>query len=273
MEYLRLTENLLEKLDQIQVKTPNVNKRAFRSIIVCRENLSLFRKKIVEKGFNNQKEEIHFFRNIKPVPLSQLIYHTEIHNFELSFPENCIEVQRKFIKKHLTNYNSFFLRNIDFGQYIELGCTHFDSYYFTRKCNKELPVGSSRIYIQDPEFSTPKDSLLAHLKGFGLMVLYLKNKLANLSKNSKNPFPIQSFNLKCAASKTDIIELTYSLIASGAIQGDIKELIKAFEFIFNIDLGDFYRTFIALRGRTIDPTKFLDALKIALLKRIEEADN
>lgn len=273
MEYLGLTENLLEKLGKIQVKTPNVNKRALRSIVVCRKNLSLFRKQIIEKGFSDQNEEIHFFRNIKPVPLSQLIYHTEIHNFELSLPENCIEVQRKFIKKHLTNYNSFFLRNIDFGQYIELGCTHFDLYYFTRKSIKELPVGTSRIYIQDSEFNTPKDSLLAQLKGYGLMVLYLKQKLSNLSKDSEKSFPIQSFNLKCAASKTDIVELTYSLIASGTIQGDIKELIKAFEFIFNIDLGDFYRTFIALRSRTLDPTKFLDALKIALLKRIKEADN
>lgn len=273
MEYLGLTERLHKELDQIHVETPNVNKRAFRSIIACRKNLSFIRKKITEKGFESLKEEIRFFRNIKPIPLSQLIYHTEVHNFELSFPKNCIQVQQKYIKQHLDNYNSFFLRNIDFGQYIELGCTHFDSYYFTRKTNEELPIGTSKIYVQDPEFNTPKDTLFAQFKGYGLMILYLKERLFHLPKNDKESFPIKNFNLKCAASKTDIIELTYSLIVSGAIQGDIKELIKAFEFIFNIDLGDFYRTFIALRGRTIDPTKFLDALKIALLKRIEEADN
>ncbi|TGV03353.1 RteC domain-containing protein [Flavivirga rizhaonensis] len=273
MEYLGLTEKLHNELDQIQVETPNVNKRAFRSIIVCRENLSLLRKKMMEKGFDSPKEEIRFFRNIKPIPLSQLIYHTEIHNFELSFPENCIEVQRKYIKKHLDNYNAFFLRNMDFGQYIELGCTHFDSYYFTRKSNAELPVGASRIYVQDPEFNTPKDALFAQFKGYGLMVLYLKERLSNLSKGDEKSFPRRNFNLKCAASKTDIIELTYALIASGAIQGDIKELVKAFELIFNIDLGDFYRTFIAIRDRAIDPAKFLNLLKSALLKRMEEVDN
>ncbi|WP_271783241.1 RteC domain-containing protein [Aquimarina algiphila] len=273
MEYLGLTEKLHNELDQIQVQTSNENRKAVRSIIICRNYLSRLRKEIVEKGFKDPKEEIRFFKNVKTVPFSQLIYYTEIHNFELSFPENCIEIQEKYIKKHLKKYNSFFLRNIDFGQYIELECTHFDAYYFTRKSNNELPVGTSRIYVQDTEFNTPKDALLAQFKGYGLMVLYLKQKLFNLSKDDGKSFPKESFNLKCAASKTDIIELTYALIASGAVQGDIKELVKAFELIFNIDLGDFYRTFIAIRDRALDPVKFLDLLKSALLKRMEEVDN
>ncbi|MFS4467538.1 RteC domain-containing protein [Maribacter sp. 2210JD10-5] len=273
MEYLELTEKLHSELDQVQVETSNVNKRALRSILICRKYLSLLRKKMVGKGFKASKEEIRFFKKIKPIPLSQLIYHTEIHNFELSFPENCIQVQKKYIKKHLNYYNSFFLRNIDFGQYIELGCTHFDSYYFTRVSINEMPVAPSRLYLQDPEFNTPKDALFAQFKAYGLMVRYLKEKLSSISREAGNSVPIQSFDLKCTASKTDIVELTYSLIASGAVQGDIKELIKAFEMIFNMDLGDFYRTFIEIRNRTNDPTKFLDTLKMALLRRMEEVDN
>ena len=235
-----LSKELLKDIEETRISTSKITLQSHKSIFLCRKLLSTYRKEITSHDFGNIAQEIDFFKNIKHIPLSQLIYHTEQH--------------------------------IDFGQYLELGCTHFDAYYFTRKSNKELPIGYSYIYFQDPEFSTPKDALLAQFKGYELMVLYLKKRLSKLSNDDWKLNPESSFNLKCGASKTDIVELTYSLIASGAVKGDIKELIRAFEFIFNVELGDFYRTFISIRDRAIDPAKFLDSLKMSLLKRIEEMD-
>jgi hypothetical protein len=44
------------------------------------------------------------------------------------------------------------------------------------------------------------------------------------------------------------------------------------EQIFNIDLGNYYHTFIEIRSRKSNSTKFIDKLKESLLKRIEESD-
>lgn len=89
-----------------------------------------------------------------------------------------------------------------------------------------------------------------------------------------NPFQKQS-RLFWTANKTDLIELIYALQSSGAINSgtaDIKEVASACEHIFNIDLGDFYRTFLEIKSRKINQTKFIDNIKESLLKRIEDSD-
>ena len=45
-----------------------------------------------------------------------------------------------------------------------------------------------------------------------------------------------------------------------------------YETMFNIQLGDYYRSFLEIRQRKIHLTKFIDRLKESLLKRMEESD-
>jgi hypothetical protein len=49
-------------------------------------------------------------------------------------------------------------------------------------------------------------------------------------------------------------------------------IAKAFEDAFNIELGDFYHTFMELKARKINRTKFLDNLCEALIKKMDEQD-
>ncbi len=274
MKLLLLSKKLLKEIDKIKSSTPKITDQARKVILLCRDSLSTFRKEILTNGFQNQNKEIFFFKEIKQVPLLQLIYHKEIYSIEVQIPKGDMDEQIIFIKKRLAYYNNFFLQNIDFGQYIESGNNELDRFYFTRQMNDRLPTSTpSCPYLMDPEFNTPKDMMLAQFMALRLANQYATSKLKNLSFSNMKPLSKKNIDLQCAASKTDLVELIYALIASGSIQGDIKELTKAFELIFNIDLGDSYRTFIAIRGRTIDPTKFLDKLKIALLRRIEDTDN
>ena len=272
MAFENLTSRLLEDLEHIKLTHSDVLHRASKSVLLCQKVLSTLRQKMVEKGFENVAQEVHFFKNVKNLPLTQLIYHTEIHNFEVAFPKATHKRQKKLMKKRLKTYTNFFLRHIDFGQYIEQGATHFDPYYYTRKLDGQLPIRTTGFYLQDIEFNTPNDTLLAQFKAYSYMTLYLKVRLSAISKGDNNPIELPEFNLKCAASKTGITELAYSLILSGAIIGNIKELVRAFEHIFNIELGDYYRTFIEIRNRTNDPTKFLDSQKMALEMKIKEMD-
>lgn len=72
-----------------------------------------------------------------------------------------------------------------------------------------------------------------------------------------------------------MIELIYALHSQGVFDNgnaDIKVIAKTFERIFNIDLGDFYHTFMELKSRKINRTKFLDSLCDALIKKMDEED-
>ena len=73
----------------------------------------------------------------------------------------------------------------------------------------------------------------------------------------------------------DLIELIYALHAVKSInngQVEIKDIASLVQEAFNIELGDYYRTFIEIRSRKIHPTKFLDNLKKSLTNRILQAD-
>ncbi len=273
MNYGELTKVFLQKLERTEKETSDITLRAHKAIVVCRQHLTMLRKKIIDEDFENEDEEIHFFKIVKPKSFSLLIYHTEIQSFEITYPKNVFETKERYIKKYFKFYNEFFLRHIDFGQYIEMGYTHFDSIYFTRKLIHKCPFIANNNYLFDSNFNTPRDFLLAQFKAYELMIQFLKRRKVRLEKEYDSLHFKAHFDLKYTASKIDIVELIYALHASKAVLGDIKELVRAFEIIFNIDLGDFYRTFVDIRNRSNDPSKFLDILKTSLLQRISELDN
>lgn len=67
-----------------------------------------------------------------------------------------------------------------------------------------------------------------------------------------------------------LIELIYALHAFKAFDdgsSEIKVIVRIFENTFGIDLGDFYHTYLELRNRKNNRTKFLDLLKDSLIKK------
>jgi hypothetical protein len=113
---------------------------------------------------------------------------------------------------------------------------------------------------------------------YDMLIVYLQQeieKLENYKDNQNTNLMKQSSRLFWTGNKTELIELIYALQSSGAINSgtaDIKEMASLFEQIFNIDLGNYYHTFIEIRARKGSKTKFIDKLEEALLRRFEESD-
>ena len=78
MQLNRAAEKLLRELDDIQQSSPAILDQTRLSIITCRNLLSDFRQEVITKGFQTVADEINFFKNIKQVPLSRLIFNKEI---------------------------------------------------------------------------------------------------------------------------------------------------------------------------------------------------
>ncbi|KOS05301.1 hypothetical protein AM493_04090 [Flavobacterium akiainvivens] len=66
--------------------------------------------------------------------------------------------------------------------------------------------------------------------------------------------------------------LFYTLGVFDNGNADIRVIAKTFETLFNIDLGDFYHTFMELKSRKINRTKFIDNLRDVLLQKMDEQD-
>jgi hypothetical protein len=275
MNFEKLSQSYLDKLNRIERSNSSALTRIHSSIKLTEHTLNQLRKHIELNGFKSMKDEIYFFRNIKPILSAKLIYLKELGHVEYTFPKNGLDEQNKFINRHLSRFQYFFNSHIAFGQYIEMECTHLDQHYFTRKSKELKPLVGTIISLEDPNFSTPKGMLLAQFKAYGELVTYLRQKQKQLTYPPTKIFS-QKHGLKWAGNKIDLIELIYALHASGSIKGatGIKQVAEACEELFDVDLGNYYRKFIELRNRKlVERTHFLDTLKSSLIRRMEEADD
>ena len=126
------------------------------------------------------------------------------------------------------------------------------------------------VYFEtDHRFSTIADYKAAKILANDLIQVYIEDQLNNNSQ--KNPFDKSSLNW--VESKTALTELIYALHSQGAFgTADIIARAKTFENTLNISLGDFYHTFMELKSRKINSTKFLDSLRDALIRKMDEQD-
>jgi hypothetical protein len=107
-----------------------------------------------------------------------------------------------------------------------------------------------------------------------LVQCYIEDQLHSVNKQllMKEPFVDQ---LNWTGSKVALIELIYALYHQSVFDNgnaDIKTIAQAFEITFNIDLGDFYHTFMELKSRKVNQTKFLDNLRETLIRKMDEQE-
>ena len=276
MELKSLSEGFTEELDEIKLQYKDIIERAYRSVEVSRNVLSSFKKEILKDGFESVQEEIHFFKVTKQIPLVQLIYYSEIQSFEIQFPKADKESQRKFIKRKIEKLNRFFIYNLDFGRYVDLGATHFDKAYYTRDYLDTFHITTSKFYFQDPEFCTPRDMLLGKYKAYNSLISYLDSRLFKLENSLKGKMVIEpSKKLHWPFSNADFVELLYALYAKGLGRKDnlsIMEVSKRLQVIFDFIPKDIYKTYQSLKGRKHSRTLFLDELSISLITEMDKSE-
>lgn len=233
---------------------------------------------IVTKTFDSVNDEIYFFKHVKPQIFSKLIYYVKLFNIESKRPRSSDNSQIKYFNNQIEKLQAYFNDNLEFYNYYRRGATSLDERYFIRgKCDLRLPPESFHFLIDD-QFSTCQDSTVATIMAYDMLIVYLQqeiDKIKNHMDDSNHSAINKASGLFWTGSKTDLIELIYALHSSNAINSgtvDIKELALHFEHIYNIDLGNYYHTFIEIRSRKNSRTRFLDRLITTLNKRMETLD-
>jgi hypothetical protein len=222
--------------------------------------------------FDSIQEEIIFFKEIKSNIVAKLIFYKEILLLVATLPLDKSKRIKHFDKK-LDAIHKFHRKNKEFIKYVKSQSTHFDELYFSRKQHKDLFLNDCSVIIHDTKICTSHEYLLAEIIAYEQLALHIENRMESLKKSaaaSKNQ--IQS-NLHWTAKKIDLIELIYALHEAKVFdngQADIKEITNIFEKAFQIDLGDnITRSFIDIKNRKSDQTRFLNQLQTALETKIE----
>jgi hypothetical protein len=241
--------------------------------------LDKLRNKFIESGVSNIKEEIIFFKEMKPQILGRLLYFNKIYIIELKRPNGSDISLKSYYENELDGLTFFFNRNLDFYQYYRSNSSHLDECYFVRgKHNIRLCVDSCQ-FNSDPLFSTGYDYKIAKILSNEMLRIYLNKKLQEIDKfpqneNANPQFP--RIKHTWTGTKTELVELIYSIHTKGSINHgkiDIKELVDYFCNVFNTDAGDFYRIYINIRNRKDSRTMYLDSLRYNFIKKMETDDN
>ena len=266
--------------EKIDVDNWNISIEVVLDVVeFLQRSLEDLRTYIVNHPFSNKEEEIYFFKHIKPEVLSRLLYFTEIYNTEMRKPHGSIEVLKKYYNDRLDELTSYFESNLDFYQYYRSKATHLDSHYFVRGHIDFKLCPNCVPYDRDPEFSTCYDHKAAQILANDMLCIYLNKKLHGVDKQviiSKSRSFLPEHPFRWTATKIAAVELGYAIYAAGVLnngQADIKEIMTFMEASFQIDLGDYYRTYITMKDRKKDRTSFLNSLIKSLLKKMDEDDN
>ncbi|WP_255506007.1 RteC domain-containing protein, partial [Mesonia sp. K4-1] len=134
---MKHAEEIIEKfttqMDSLKDENEKPLRKANQGISLCSKALSQLKTIVEKQEFKTIAAEIHFFKTIKSIPMSYLIYFTELRTCELQKPKAGVRYQINFLEKELKKINKFFYRNSDFVYYMELGHTYLDHQFFARK--------------------------------------------------------------------------------------------------------------------------------------------
>ncbi len=266
--YNETIKKLETSINELEIEVDYSIERIEAIIDIILKSLSKIKEYVLNRGFKNIDEEIHFFKYQKPAIVSKLIYYNAIYKIETKKPYGT-KPNRKYLNEELKKLKRYFDNNLEFYKYYRTNNSFIDDKLFVRG-KHDIKLSLDTVFFEtDHRFSTSHDYKAAKIIANDLIQVYIEDQLNN--NNQKKPS--NSFTLNWIESKTALTELIYSLHSQGAFgNADIIAIAKTFESTFNISLGDFYHTFMELKSRKINRTKFLDSLKESLLKKMDEED-
>src|SRR5690606_35650800 len=268
--YNDILYKLETSINELEIEADCPLKRIEPVMHLIVECLSELKEYVLKRGFKNADEEIRFFKHQKPVIVAKLIYYNAIYKIETKKPYGTKPI-RKFLNNELKKLKRFFDNNLEFYKYYRNNNSFLDEKFFVRG-KHDIKLCLDTYYFQsDQSFSTSHDYKVAKIMANDLIQVYIEDQLYKNMEQEDRLTDLPKLNW--TGSKASLIELIYALHYQAVFDNgnaDIRLIAKYFESTFNVDLGNFYQTYLELRTRKMNRTKFLDALREELIRRMDE---
>ena len=277
IKFKQMLFELTEQLSFINLELDDSIAKSQKSIEISIKAYNNLKKQFLKEKIISSENEIDFFKNIKPKFTSLYIYHNAVYKIELKMPQIGVRIAKKFLNKELKKLKRYFDNNLEFYNYHRTGSCHLDFKYFVRG-NLDVKLRLDSFYFEaDHDFSTSHDFKIAKILAYDLVQVYIETKILKMGKmefKEKSQLEPKG-KIKWTGSKVALIELLYAFHTKGVFNNgaaELKEIASYLEETFHIDLGQYRRTFLEIRDRKSDKTKFINSLVEELMKRMEETD-
>ena len=244
-------------------------------IYFLEKKLKLLNKWLKNYSFDCEKNEIYFFKELKPSLISKILFYQNVLKIESTLPPGK-KAKRKHYIKSINKLSEHTRENRDFYEYYRSRATYNDHKYFVRRPYKDILRDDPMQLFFDSKISTSHEYQVAILIGSDMLVNYLERKIDEINdKNGAANFR-DPINYSWSGSKIDLVELIYALKHSGLINNgntEVKELATHLGKVFNIELEDnIYRIYQDIKLRKTVRTKFLNKLADNLNQKLNEED-
>lgn len=272
-------------MQEVDAKMAATDLNGKQIIADCKEMICFLKDKLVEikvflssHPFDNETDEVTFFKYQKPTLMGRLIYFHKILRIESQRPVAEEELDVYYQRKQ-EELKRFFDRHLAFFQYYRSGSTHMDKYYFLRG-REEYAIDVDVCHFDDDsEFSTGYDHLVARIISMEMLYAFLSFRRTCLlygREGAEIELLKVKGSYKWTGSIADLVELIYALDELKCInKGDapITELAMFFGTLLGVDLRDCYGSYVYIKKRKSDSrTYFIDKMGIELNKRMVRDD-
>ena len=117
----KLNSEVLRSIERIESRDTDVLKKSLEASRVLGEAFDRLKQYIIGYRFQNDDEEIKFFKEIKPRLFCRLIYYRKLYNIEMNRPVGSIEAQREYLDAHVRAINAYTQKRLDFIRYFRSG--------------------------------------------------------------------------------------------------------------------------------------------------------
>lgn len=247
------------------------------SLAITLKTLTELKNKMMSNPFEDDKDEIYFFKYIKPRFQSWHIYIIELHHVIDMIPISTDQMIRKYYLHELKVINRFFQRYALYYQYYLADDNSRDTDFFLSRNLKDLPPELKHTTKED-SFTCSLDFLFAKFKAYEMLRDCFVRKVKDLERK-RDLDSLEKELLKqrrwWSGNKIELVELAYGLYHSKRINGgsaELGEIISWLESSLNVDLGQSYRMFIDIsRRKLVSHTKFLDEMQNTLAFHIQNS--
>ena len=236
---------------------------------------------IINKEFNDEIDEINFFKSVFPLFLSRLFFFNCLYNIETHKPVCGKKELKKYLNTQLEILKLFFNEHKEFYNYYRSDYVFSDQLYFTRNDFDTSQNVSSIHYLIDKRFYTKHSYLIAKIISNDMVAEYIESSLfllknPNEAKNNINEAKPNAQKLNWTGTHISYVELFYALHEDKVFNNGDLTLAQTMELsgsAFSIKPGHFNGSYCEMKLRTNSKTKYLDSITNKILKKMNKEDD
>jgi hypothetical protein len=237
---------------------------------------SRVRSQVLSVPFDDDLEEIYFFKFERPEHTALKIYYAALFGLLNRRPAGHRKDVRKFYLQELDYISARFKRYRFYYEYFRSGATDLDEVLFLRGSVAGSPV-LLELPEMDTDFSTCGEYLFALFTAYEALQEYILNEMKALKKVSVSAVTVPSGSVKkyfeYTAELINMVELAYGLWVSKQFNNGKASLVEIFRWLeetLGIELGVPSNRFREIKRRKrLSRTHFMDLCRTELLSYMD----